>query len=94
MTVLHWFYKVEDGSLVAVPGGSLQRVAEIFISHWVYKVIFNLSLGEVENHGFPLVFRRFSYDSRSDLGHHLAQLSLKRLTCAPIQYRGGSGFRA
>ncbi len=39
--------------------GSLQRVAETFISHWFYMGFFNFPLGEVENDGFPLVLQGF-----------------------------------
>ncbi len=43
--------------LVAVPGGSLQRVAEIFISYWFSKGFLKFPLGELGNRGVLLVLR-------------------------------------
>ena len=40
-------------------GGSLQRVAEVFIFHWFYKVIFKLPLGQLENDGFHWFYKVF-----------------------------------
>ena len=50
--------RVALGSLLAVPGGSLKGSQKPSFFHW-FSNVFKISLGDLENDGFPLVLQGF-----------------------------------